>query len=395
MNPLISIIVPVHNVIHYIERCLDSIVNQTYKNLEIILVDDGGVDGSADICDMYARKDSRIIVLHESNTGATQARKKGIARSSGQYIGFVDSDDWIEHEMFAHMMEKMLAHNVDFVFVRHSIEYQSHVVLSEAGTEGVYLRNAEDTKCTYHHMFPWDSDNQMKMTTLLWDKLFRREIIEKYYMNVPDDISYIEDSACVYGCLPYVNSIYVSNVYCCHYNQQNALSITKTLGKDYQRVADATKLYSYLHSVYKNHEAESDILEQLYLYIMKLMLLVSPLSNETSIVSYLFPYEHIINHRKVIIYGAGKVGISYYKQFKKLVGFDVIYIIDKNAYGTSLLDTTIETIDIIQQKSYDVIVVAVDRENLANAIVDELTTEYQVQKEKIIWKKPHHIFDGV
>ncbi len=394
LQPKISVIVPVYNVANYLHRCLDSIINQTYKNLEIILIDDGSTDGSADICEWYAKKDTRILILHEENTGATKARKKGIVKSSGDYIGFVDSDDWLERDAFAHMMEKMLLHKVDFVLVRHTIEYDNQSILTERSIEGVYTRYAKDKeKCTYHHMFPWDKDNKMKMTTLLWDKLFRREVIEKYYMCVPDTIIYAEDSVCIYSCLPYVNSIYVSNQYCYHYNQQNVLSVSKTLGTEHSRVADATRLYTHLYECYKTHEAKSEILEQLYIYAMKLMLLVSPMPQEKSIIAYTFPYEHIMSHKKIIIYGAGKVGISYYKQLKRISHFEIVSVIDKNTSGSQFLDTTIDSITAVQEKQYDIIVIAVDKKNLADAIVDELTTTYTVPKEKMIWEKPQHIFE--
>ena len=95
MTDLISIVVHVYNVAEYLHECIDSIINQTYKNIEIILVDDGSTDNSGEICDEYAKKDNRIIVVHQENKGPNSARKKGIIIAKGNYIGFVDGDDWI------------------------------------------------------------------------------------------------------------------------------------------------------------------------------------------------------------------------------------------------------------------------------------------------------------
>ena len=95
MKPLISIIVPVYNVEQYIQRCLNSIINQTYKNLEIILVDDGSPDQCPQICDDYAAKDSRIMVIHKKNGGLSDARNAGLLTSAGEYVAFIDSDDFI------------------------------------------------------------------------------------------------------------------------------------------------------------------------------------------------------------------------------------------------------------------------------------------------------------
>ena len=98
-NKLISVIVPVYNVEKYLSRCLDSIISQTYRKLEIVLVDDGSTDNSSMICDEYAKKDCRITVIHTENHGLSEARNKGIENSHGEYVSFVDSDDYL-HKRF-------------------------------------------------------------------------------------------------------------------------------------------------------------------------------------------------------------------------------------------------------------------------------------------------------
>ena len=104
---LISIIVPVYNVEKYLSRCIDSILNQTYTNLEILLVNDGSTDSSGVICDLFASKDSRITVTHKKNGGLSDARNVGIKKATGQYIGFVDSDDWINPKMYEKLYENI------------------------------------------------------------------------------------------------------------------------------------------------------------------------------------------------------------------------------------------------------------------------------------------------
>ena len=97
---LVSILVPVYNVEKYIRKCLDSSLVQTYPKLEIILIDDGSTDESGKICDEYASKDARIMLIHKHNGGVTSARKAGLKMAKGEYIGFVDPDDWIEPNMY-------------------------------------------------------------------------------------------------------------------------------------------------------------------------------------------------------------------------------------------------------------------------------------------------------
>ena len=102
---LVSVIVAVYNIEEYLPRCIDSISAQTYRNLEIILVDDGSTDSSGGICDDYAQKDRRIKVIHKKNGGLSDARNAGLDKVSGDYIGFVDGDDWIEEDMYRAMYE--------------------------------------------------------------------------------------------------------------------------------------------------------------------------------------------------------------------------------------------------------------------------------------------------
>ena len=119
-EPLISIIVPVYNVEKYLSKCIDSIINQTYKNIEIILIDDGSTDSSGAICDKYALVDSRIHVLHIENSGVSNARNVGLNHATGDYIGFVDSDDYIEPNMYELLLEELIADDVDVVQCNHA-----------------------------------------------------------------------------------------------------------------------------------------------------------------------------------------------------------------------------------------------------------------------------------
>ena len=107
--PLFSIIIPVYNVEKYLNKCVDSVLNQTFTDFEVILVDDGSTDNCPAICDSYAEKDKRVKVIHKPNGGLINARKSGLEIADGNYIGFVDSDDWIEpemYELFANMIKK-------------------------------------------------------------------------------------------------------------------------------------------------------------------------------------------------------------------------------------------------------------------------------------------------
>lgn len=127
MSDLVSVIVPVYNVEKYLARCLDSIINQTYTNLEIILVDDGSKDSSGQICDEYAAKDQRIKVIHKQNGGLSSARNAGLDIASGSYIEFVDSDDWIDKDTVKENLELIINENSNVVFFNHYQVFDDHI----------------------------------------------------------------------------------------------------------------------------------------------------------------------------------------------------------------------------------------------------------------------------
>lgn len=144
--PLISIIVPVYNTEKYLPKCIESILAQTYTNFELILVDDGSIDRCPQICDEYAEKDSRIKVFHKENGGVSSARNCGLDIANGEYIGFVDSDDYIEPEMYEKMLHTITESNVDLCICRCKAERPTGDFISESPTdseERVFSR--EDT----------------------------------------------------------------------------------------------------------------------------------------------------------------------------------------------------------------------------------------------------------
>ena len=114
-TPLISIIVPVYNVEKYLSRCIESILSQSYKNLELILVDDGSTDLSYEICKKYKAEDNRVIITNQKNAGSSVARNTGLSYAKGEFIGFVDSDDWVLPNMFDVMISKALKHKLNIV----------------------------------------------------------------------------------------------------------------------------------------------------------------------------------------------------------------------------------------------------------------------------------------
>ena len=159
----ISVIVPVYKVEPYLRKCLDSIVNQTYRNLEIILVDDGSPDNCGRICDEYAERDNRIRVIHQKNGGVSSARNEGLKIASGDWIGWVDSDDWIEPDMFEYLLENAKKSKADIAVCSRKEWYKDRCILRK--WEKDILLNTEEALRQLLE--------DVQMQNYLWDKLWQ------------------------------------------------------------------------------------------------------------------------------------------------------------------------------------------------------------------------------
>ena len=169
----ISVIVPVYNVEKYLPRCVDSILSQTYENLEILLVDDGAKDSSGRICDEYAGKDPRVRVIHKENGGLSSARNAGIDAATGEYLAFVDSDDWIEPETYAHMLKLMEKYGAKLVCAgRYDVD-------GATGERNVGLCPSKEECISAEEMvgrlFLWDGCDSSAC-----DKLYHRSLFETF-----------------------------------------------------------------------------------------------------------------------------------------------------------------------------------------------------------------------
>ena len=166
----ISIIVPFYNVEKYAPKCIESIINQTYTNLEIILVDDGSPDTCGKICDDYALKDGRIKVIHKKNAGLSDARNVGIKEATGKYIGFVDGDDYIEKDMYKYLYNLIKENNADISICGVEEVYEDGSIQDEKAKESIEILSKEDAIK--------ELLLDKKVRSHAWDKLYKRELFE-------------------------------------------------------------------------------------------------------------------------------------------------------------------------------------------------------------------------
>lgn len=176
-TPLISVIIPVYNVEKYLHRCLDSVIAQTYQNLEIICVDDGSIDESGRICDQYAVRDARIKVIHQENQGLSAARNRGLDAAEGEYIAFVDSDDYILEGMYKKMLDKLLDYSVDLCVCQWQYEFSD-------GRQVVKRKNIDPTiygckSSLEFARFLYMGNYENGVVVAAWNKLYRRALLDK------------------------------------------------------------------------------------------------------------------------------------------------------------------------------------------------------------------------
>lgn len=172
--PMLSIVMPVYNVAKYLPKALDSILKQTFKDWELVAVDDGSIDGSGEIIDVYAEKDKRIRAFHKSNGGATLARVDGVKLSFGQIVTFFDADDWIEPDMYERMLRYMHTENLDIVVGGHIEEVRGDIRQPYKATEEqVFSSTQAQVELLSHKHHAWG----------MCDKLYRRHLFRQYNLS--------------------------------------------------------------------------------------------------------------------------------------------------------------------------------------------------------------------
>ncbi|MCH5210975.1 MAG: glycosyltransferase [Oscillospiraceae bacterium] len=270
MNPKLSIIVPVYNVCAFLEKCIKSILAQTFKDFELILVDDGSTDGSGEICDKFADIDNRIKVIHKQNGGVVSARKAGLRQASGKYAGYVDGDDWIDHDMYEKMTYYMDKFNCDLVMCDVAHESKS-LPLSSGSTcvdidAGYYDYENLKEKILPKMLYAGDFYT-FGIYPVIWNKLYKREKLIEHQMEIDENIKTGEDAACVYPYLLSCESLYfIKDLSLYHYRQsQNQM----TAAYDDMYFERFKSLYSFFSGSKMASSPYSDQLYYYYAYLIK------------------------------------------------------------------------------------------------------------------------------
>lgn len=387
MGDLISIIVLVYKVEQYLEQCIQSIINQTYKNLEIIIVCKDSGDKCCQICSKYAKIDSRIVVIHQEDSGVDAARKLGMLRARGKYIGYVDGDDWIEPEMYEKLHGYAVMYNVDVVEsgiidTWENAEKRRSFYFQEGCYTGKVFESIIEPKLLYAGKF-----YQQGISVFMWSKLFLKDSIEKYQMEKGMLNENMDDSMVSLPCIAQTKSIYITHDYYYHYraHPNNAKCVVK--------IDEESKFMQYYADIFKKFAGtqlckKGDM--QIQSFMIYWLLLRSPKIFDTpGEKQFLVPYGKIERRSKVVLYGAGMAGNFLEHYIKSVHECNLVCWVDKN-YEAIKGQRNICNPEIIKELDFDYVVISIMKSELVTEVKKYLK-ELGVASEKILWIEQKYI----
>lgn len=345
-SPLLSVVVPIYNTKQYLKGCLDSIVDQTYRNLEIILVDDGSTDGSSEIADEYAKNDSRIKVVHQINGGIVNARKTGMAIATGSYSTQVDSDDWIDLDYYERMMKIATNSEVDVVTGGEYREYDGYTYKEfdrvAPGYYGGEKLTNEILSCMMYKGYFFEPGLNIHIFT----KIYKTSLIKHYQSLVDDRVRVGEDAAVVYPLASGCDSIYISNICGYHYRMRLGSCMDTKLETEENSI---NILEQYMNNQILNGKRvipNADIQTKMLLMYIRLLQVPDRVFEKDG--SSLFDVK---GGESIIIYGKGRFGKTLYNYYSDCSEIYVTDWIDNtDLYAGDQLNESVRR-DIVNSKN--------------------------------------------
>ena len=386
---LLSVIIPAYNLENYIEECVNSVRNQTYKNLEIIIVDDGSSDGTFDICQRLAKEDERIVVVSQENVGVTMARNKGLSLANGEYVGFVDGDDYIEPDMYRCMMEN--AENNDMItcgFFHHISN--SRVQEYYDGFEGNYHTKEQLQEVLGRMLYDFETGKANEVSTNVCNKVFRRHLAKAIMEKISPDVFYGEDAIFVYQYLLKCHSLCFLRVPFYHYRYRED-SVCHS--KNERMLENINRLYLELKLVFEQHDEKEVLLAQLekliVVWSVNVLNQFMGFSLEYRIPKFAIDVRDL-RGGSLVLYGAGKMGQDVKSIFLNQK-IDTVAWVDNNYTDYQAQGLEVSNPCILSEIKFDKLLIAVSSESLASEIKKDLLRK-GIKEDAIIWKRPIEIY---
>ncbi len=380
----ISVIVPIYNMEKYLERCIKSIRMQTFREMEIILVDDGSWDHSRQLCDQYAAEDRRIKVIHKPNGGLVSARQTGIRAAKGKYIAFVDADDWIEKNMYQNLYSVAEEHHADVVMEGLKEEICGNFrEIKNMIPEGIYS-SEEERKYIWQNMLSCEDFFCMGILPYLWNKLFCRELVLAHMLTLDSCIKVGEDAVAVYPMLAMAGKIVITEDSHYHYCIRGT-SMTGEIDRIRSEYGNIIAVNKSLREAFGRIGIETYVEKQLERYrINNVLTRAYGAFAEQAPSTVLPPFEGIRSGDSIIIYGAGAFGKAIWKYVCETDKLFMKGWLDSAAEKYKCLGLPVKEPAEISICQEDVIVIAVLRKKSKDAI-EETLMRSGVNKSQIKW----------
>lgn len=386
----VSVIVPVYNTEPYLEKCLDSLVNQTLQEIEIICIDDGSTDGSSAILDKYTEKYSQMRVIHKENGGMVSARKTGEQIAVGKYIGYMDSDDWAEPDMYERLYRCAADYGAEMVTSGYYLEGNYTSELLDSVTDGLY--EGERMKMLRENTIYYMEKKETGIRASRCCKLFLRGLIQNLQFPVPEDISISEDKMQVLASILECNSVFVLKEAYYHY-RINPVSSTHKADPSYLLCVD--KVYQYVRKLYSHPNFTDKMRQQAELYIIEMLLagMNTRLGFKTRNLLWFDPYwlELIPAGSEVILYGGGEAGRKCKTQLLAKGRHKYTGCVDFEHTGRNDGILDIQPPEKLEWMDYDYIVITIKNTKKA-AMIRKQLEELGIKPEKILWFEQKELF---
>lgn len=374
-TPLVNIIVPIYNLEGYISDCLNSLISQTYTNIEIILVNDGSTDNSKNICEEFCKLDNRIILLnHTSNLGVVTSRNDGIRVAKGEYIVFVDGDDWVESNMVECFVNNI--GDTDLVCCGYYNEKTNSKFYNKD------MIGIKDINEVLNIAISASVDTKPIIYSFMWGKFFKTKLVKEIFNSLDKEITFSEDFVFVYKYLLLCKKI--NFIPDCLYNYRFRKG-SAVNSNNKQSLTILNKIYLSLEKDFINHPMKDILISQLQSWIIRRVkwALNDGLEFKEHIQAYVVN-TYGLDDKKIVLFGAGNVGEDAFSQFSKF-GYNVVMWVDSNKRqcNNQIIYSPNEILNI----DYDVIYLAVKNELMAEGMKEQLIN-MGIKEDKIIWNAP-------
>lgn len=378
----ISVIVPIYGIEKYLAQCIESLLEQSFKDFELILVDDGSPDNCPQICDDYAKTDSRIKVIHKPNGGLLSARKAGLEAALGTHIAYVDGDDWVDHFYLDTLYKLAIANDADLVVTGHFREFDGKIETIKPKNPGFYDETKINSEILPNAIYNGEFCEH-GMSTYVWNKLFKKELLENVLYDVPNDVVMGEDAAIVYSYLAFTKRLAISKIPLYYYRQRHD-SIVKSIENPKTEYYRLGLLMNFLKTKLTNVLDEENLNTQITYYLYSQILVRSGglIYNEQSN-TWFNPFLKTKKGSKVVVYSSGSFGQHILSTNLKTDFFKIIKWIDVDYHDLKIGKNTVNPISSIYNSEFDYLIIATINPSTHKSLKEELQL-MGIDKSKIV-----------